>query len=186
MAFSTDAERISYIGFDIFIKLFDNHEARGNRFRAPKILLSNLDFNTLSSSKPPNFIPRSAMTMPITIISELHPPPPLRIFANTYHQTHPFCMTQSLVAMASMRSVTFLQVDCCSNDLFSTYKLILRILQIVILEYCIFYKLTSTHIAHIAYIVLHILRNIVLRCIFYNKLSPSRNSRSSQTYRKCP
>ena len=46
MAFSADAGRISYIGFDIFVKLFDNHEARGNRFRAPKIFLSMLDFNT--------------------------------------------------------------------------------------------------------------------------------------------
>ena len=49
MAFSADAERISYIGFDIFAKLSDNHEKRGNRFRAPKIFLSILDFNTLSA-----------------------------------------------------------------------------------------------------------------------------------------
>ena len=73
--------------------------------------------------------------------------------------------------------MTFLQVDRCSNEPFSTYCVycvfykfilrILRILQIVILEYCvycIFYKLTS---ATIAYIALHI-----LRCVFYNK--PSR------------
>ena len=75
--------------------------------------------------------------------------------------------------------MTFLQVDRCSNEPFSTYcvycvfyKLILRILrilQMVILEYCVycvFYNLTS---ANIAYIALRILRNIALRCVFYNK-----------------
>ena len=108
------------------------------------------------------------MTTPVTIISEsdlLHP-----VFSET------------LVGTASMCSMTFLQVDRCSNEPFSTYcvycvfyKLILRILrilQIVILEYCVycvFYKLTSAHIAYIAYIALRILRNIALRCVFYNK-----------------
>ena len=96
----------------------------------------------------------------------------------------------SLVVMASMRSMTFLQVDRCSNEPFSTYcvycvfyKLILRILrilQIVILEYCVycvFYKLTSAHIAYIAYvayIALRILRNIALRCVAYFTTSQSR------------
>ena len=94
-------------------------------------------------------------------------------------------MTQRLVGTASMRSMTFLQVDRCSNEPFSTYcvycvfyKLILRILrilQIVILEYCVycvFYKLTSAniaYIAYIAYIALRILRCVALRCVFYNK-----------------
>ena len=32
--------------FYIFVKLFDNHEAWGNRFREPKIFLSMSDFNT--------------------------------------------------------------------------------------------------------------------------------------------
>ena len=95
---------------------------------------------------------------------------------------------QRLVGTASMRSMTFLQVDRCSNEPFSTYcvycvfyKLILRILrilQIVILEYCVycvFYKLTSANIAYIAYIALRILRNIALRCVFYNK--PSQKQR---------
>ena len=76
--------------------------------------------------------------------------------------------------------MTFLQVDRCSNEPFSTYcvycvfyKLILRILrilQIVILEYCVFcvfYKLTSANIAYIAYIALRILCNIALRCVAY-------------------
>ena len=75
--------------------------------------------------------------------------------------------------------MTFLQVDRCSNEPFSTYCVycvycvfykfilhILRILQIVILEYCVFYKLTSATIAYIAYIALRILRNMIL---FYNK-----------------
>ena len=95
--------------------------------------------------------------------------------------------TQRLVGTASMRSMTLLQVDRCSNEPFSTYcvfnKLrlrILRVLQIVILEYCVycvFYKLTSANIAYIAYIALRILRNIALRCVFYNKpkyLSPAK------------
>ena len=110
--------------------------------------------------------------------------------SNTYHKTHPFCMTQRLVGTASMRSMTFLQVDRCSNEPFSTYcvycvfyKLILRILrilQIVILEYCVycvFYKLTSAniaYIAYIAYIALRILRNIALRCVAYFTTSRSR------------
>ena len=81
---------------------------------------------------------------------------------------------------ASMRSMTFLQVDRCSNEPFSTYCVycvfyqlilrILRILQIVILEYCVycvFYKLTSANIAYIAYIALRILRNTALRCVAY-------------------
>ena len=79
--------------------------------------------------------------------------------------------------------MTFLQVNRCSNEPFSTYcvycvfyKLmlrILRILQIVSLEYrmyCVFYKLTSANIAYFAYIAhiaLCILRNIVLRCVAY-------------------
>ena len=84
-------------------------------------------------------------------------------------------MTQRLVGTASMRRMTFLQVDRCSNEPFSTYcvycvfyKLILRlllILQIVILEYCVycvFYKLTSTNIAYIAYIAL---RCVALRIL---------------------
>ena len=82
-----------------------------------------------------------------------------------------------------MRSMTFLQVDRCSNEPFSTncvycvfYKFILRILhilQIVILEYCVycvFYKLTAAniaYIAYIAYIALRILRNIALRRVAY-------------------
>ena len=91
-------------------------------------------------------------------------------------------MTQRLVGTVSMRSMTFLQVDRCSNEPVSTYcvccvfyKLILRILRIlqtVILEYCVycvFYKLTSDNIAYISYIASRILRNIVLRCVFYNK-----------------
>ena len=78
-------------------------------------------------------------------------------------------MTQRLVGTASMRSMTFLQVDRCSNEPFSTYCVfykfilrILRILQIVILEYCVycvFYKLTSANIAYIAYIALRIFNN---------------------------
>ena len=87
-------------------------------------------------------------------------------------------MTQRLVGTASMRSMTFLQVDRSSNEPFSTYcvycvfyKLILcilRILQIVILEYCVycvFYKLTSANIAYIAYIALRILRCVALRIL---------------------
>ena len=118
------------------------------------------------------------MTTPVTIISESHPPPPPGIFANTYHKTHPFCMTQRLVGTASMRSMTFLQVARCSNEPFSTYcvfyKLILRILrilQIVILEYCVycvFYKLTSAHIAYIAY--------IALRCVALRILQQARST----------
>ena len=84
-------------------------------------------------------------------------------------------MTQRIVGMASMCSMTFLQVDRCSNEPFSTYCVycifyevilrILRILQIVILEYCVycvFYKLTSDNIAYIAYVAY-----IALRCVAY-------------------
>ena len=143
---------------------------------------------TLSGSKPPNFTPRSAMTTLVTIISESYtslPPSPPGIFANTQHKTHPFCMTQRLVGTASMRSMTFLQVDRCSNEPFSTYcvycvfyKLILRILrilQIVILEYCVycvFYKLTSANIAYIAYIAYIALR--ILRCVALRILQQAR------------
>ena len=103
-----------------------------------------------------------------------------------------------LVGTASMRSMTFLQVDRCSNEPFSTYcvycvfyKLILRILrilQIIILEYCVycvFYKLTSADIAYIAYITyiaLRILCNIALGCVALRILQQASYKQEIRTF----
>ena len=105
-----------------------------------------------------------------------------------YHKTHPFCQPQQPCGNGEHAQYDFVQVDHRLNEKpFSThcvycvfYKLILCklcILQIVILGctcsvYCVFYKLTLAHIAYIAYIVLHLLGNIALRCVAYFTSSP--------------
>ena len=66
------------------------------------------------------------------------------------------------MVMASMRSMTFLQVDRCSNEPFSTYCV-----------YCVFYRSSFWNIVCIAYftnwlrLILRILRMLrTLRCVY--------------------